>query len=697
MKKILQYGAPLLFCVGSQALAEPQNKDILGLSLKELLEIKVYSVTKSDSLIDAAPASVTVISKNDIARYGYQTIAEALQTVAGFASTDNLVYSDFGVRGSHAGVRAASRIIKVLVNGHPISFRSSGQNFIDDSLFSLAIVERIEIIRGPASTLYGANAYLGVVNIVTTDSPDFEQYRGSISYQDYQLAKQEYQLNLSATGKGDNYQFLLDLSFVTKDRSGLELPQISPESAMFYDGNNNLHATTRNDNSKPSNFFFTWQYDFSEDANMNLQAMRQTVNSDNAFSDLNPLSDIGYNRINIINQQISLTHEFQMNSQHQLRTKFLFHRGDTGDDDRTEIGANDFFLKRRSGFDAIEAQAELVTQWESFGQTLFGFDHNDEDFDLETFYRVERATGQVTSLTPPATTTIDNTGFYAQWQFPFSETLTSIIGHRFDNNSIINSQSSSRIGLVWRYQENLTFKFLAGNSFQSPSAELLFREAVQAGDIIGNENLRPQKAKTYEVVMDWKPDENWYANLTIFQTEVDNLVTYRTDFTNLFAQNSTESKSKGFELELKFNQNQWNAYANLSFHEMEISPDPNNLFVLEHRKNGEIFPEEMINLGTSYNFEKYQTVVSLEHRYGSERPASSQNVIIAQQFYELDAYQVSSLFMRKDLGSMLNHGNANIQFKVRNLFDNRYVNPGFGGIDFPSLGRRYQLTFEWAF
>ena len=677
-------------------MAAPQDKDILGLSLKELLEVKVYSVTKNDSLIDEAPASITVISKNDIARYGYKTVSEALKTVAGFASTDNLVYTDFGVRGSHAGVRAASRIIKVLVNGHPITFRSSGQNFLDDSLFSLAIVERIEVIRGPASTLYGANAYLGVVNIITTDSPDFEQFRGAISYQDYQLAEQEYQLNLSATGHGDKYQFLLDLSLTSKDHSGLKLPHISPESALYYDDNNNLHAISRGNDAEPSNAFFTLQYEFSDEARFHFQAMRQTINSDYAFSDLNPLSNNGYNRIHLVNQQINATHEYHF-GQHQLRSILRFHDGDTGDDDRTEVGATDFFLKRRSAFDAIEMEFELVSNWGELGQTLIGFDHSDEDFNLETFYRVERAGGQRTSLTPPRMATIDNTGIYAQWQMPISKTVTSILGYRFDNNSITDSQNSFRIGLVWQYKDNLTFKFLAGNSFQSPTAELLYREAVQAGDIIGNENLRPQKAKTYEFVVDWKPTDNWYLNLTAFQTKVNNLVTYRTDFTNLFAQNSTESKSNGIEFELKFNRENWNAYTNFSFHDMDIEKDPNSLFVLEHQQNGEIIPEEMVNLGASYFFENNKTVVSFEHRYGSERAASSQNVIIAQQFYKLSNYQDSSLFVRKDLDSLFNRGKANLQFKVRNLFNNQYVNPGFGGIEYPDIGRRYQLTFEWLF
>ncbi len=672
------------------------ESDLTALSLQELLNVKVYTATKSELGINQVPASITVINQSDIKRFGYANVAEIINHVAGFSSTNNLVYEDFGVRGSHAGVRAASRIMKVLVNGKPITFRSSSQNFLGDSLFSLSIVDRIEIIRGPASALYGANAFLGVINIVTTQSPDFNSHRGSVSYYNYQLSEDGLAVNGSTQFNSENYQLLIDLSFKRLQRGGLELPKISPEASSFYANENNLHAKSRDNNSTPMNFFATWQYQHKRHK-IGLQAFRQIINSDNPFSDLNPLRDTGYNQFHIINQHLSLDHEYTINNQHQLRSQLIWSDGDTGDDDRIELGADDHYLKRRSGFDALDLQFELSSDWNHLGHTLIGVDHTNEDFSLETFYRVERESGDITSLMPADSAKVDNTGLYFQWQKSVSESVDTIFGLRRDNSSISDKQNSVRLGFVWLFQPNLSLKLLAGNSFQAPSVELLYRNAVQAGDIIGNHNLASQKAKTIELIMDWSLSNSWKINMTGFQTKVDDLVVYQTDFTNLFAKNSSTSHSKGIEVEIKYQKNNWHNYANFSYHQMDITPSQTSLFFLEQREDGEIFPQKMLNVGMSYLFKEQQVTASLEYQYASERPASSQNILIAQKFYQLDSHQDTSLYVRKELNQFFDHGRARLGLKIRNLFNNQYVNPGFGGIDYPNLGRRYQLTFEWLF
>jgi iron complex outermembrane receptor protein len=114
-----------------------------------------------------APASVTIITAEDIRRFGYRTLAEALQNVRGMVVSDDHNYSYIGVRGFAVPGDYNSRVL-FLVDGHSINegvFESAliGQG----GLIDMRAVERIEVIRGPGSSVYGTSALFAVVNIVT--------------------------------------------------------------------------------------------------------------------------------------------------------------------------------------------------------------------------------------------------------------------------------------------------------------------------------------------------------------------------------------------------------------------------------------------------------------------------------------------------------------------------------------------------
>ena len=131
------------------------------------LDDQVTSATKIAQSISEAPAIITVISRDKIIDRGYETVAEALGALPGFFINSDYILPDAGVRGVSGELRGGSRLIKVMVNGHPVSFRSETTNWLNGALIPMDAIDRIEVIRGPGSALYGANAFLGVVNIIT--------------------------------------------------------------------------------------------------------------------------------------------------------------------------------------------------------------------------------------------------------------------------------------------------------------------------------------------------------------------------------------------------------------------------------------------------------------------------------------------------------------------------------------------------
>ena len=127
---------------------------------------KVGAASKQALSVDQAPASVTVITREELRAFGYQTLAEALQAVRGFFLADDRIYTYVGVRGFQPPGDLNTRIL-ILWDGHPINDVWAGQAFTARDLEAdLSAVDRIEVVRGPASILFGTGAFFGVINVV---------------------------------------------------------------------------------------------------------------------------------------------------------------------------------------------------------------------------------------------------------------------------------------------------------------------------------------------------------------------------------------------------------------------------------------------------------------------------------------------------------------------------------------------------
>ena len=153
--------------VSTSVSAQSQLPD---LDLEDLMTLdagQVFGASERLQPVIEAPASVSFITKEEIARYGYRTLAEILRAVRGLYVVNDRNYSFIGTRGFALPGDYNSRIL-LLVNGHRVNDNVFGQAEIGAE-FGLdpAMFERVEIIRGPASSLYGDSAFFAVVNVIT--------------------------------------------------------------------------------------------------------------------------------------------------------------------------------------------------------------------------------------------------------------------------------------------------------------------------------------------------------------------------------------------------------------------------------------------------------------------------------------------------------------------------------------------------
>ena len=141
------------------------------LSLEDLANVSIYTASKHMQSASDAPASVTVVTVDEIQKYGYRTLADILQSVRGFYITYDRDYSFVGVRGFGRLGDWNTRIL-LLIDGHRVNNNILGQAMLGtEFLLDVDLIERVEIIRGPSSSLYGADAFFAVINVITRKAP----------------------------------------------------------------------------------------------------------------------------------------------------------------------------------------------------------------------------------------------------------------------------------------------------------------------------------------------------------------------------------------------------------------------------------------------------------------------------------------------------------------------------------------------
>ncbi|HVW27000.1 MAG TPA: TonB-dependent receptor [Polyangiaceae bacterium] len=128
---------------------------------------QVQAASRSTESVEDAPTSVTIISREELLAFGYPTIVDAVRGVRGMYVWDDHSYESIGVRGLGRLGSYGNRIL-VLIDGQPTNDDWLGSSYVGfDGRTDLADIERIEIVRGPGSVLYGTNAFSAVINLVT--------------------------------------------------------------------------------------------------------------------------------------------------------------------------------------------------------------------------------------------------------------------------------------------------------------------------------------------------------------------------------------------------------------------------------------------------------------------------------------------------------------------------------------------------
>lgn len=150
---------------------------------------EVSAASRYTESIEDAPASVSIVSREELRAMGYPTIAEALRGIRGLYLSDDRSYVTLGVRGFSRPGDYGNRIL-VTIDGHPANDNYIWSSYIGyDGRVDLEDVERIEIVRGPGSVVYGTSAFFAVINVVTRDKSQKAHAEIGVSHADYGVGR----------------------------------------------------------------------------------------------------------------------------------------------------------------------------------------------------------------------------------------------------------------------------------------------------------------------------------------------------------------------------------------------------------------------------------------------------------------------------------------------------------------------------
>ena len=610
----------------------PKAADLTEMPLEALMNIdvpKVYGASKIEQRETEAPASITVVTADEIKKYGHRTLADVLETVQGFNVSYDRNYAFLGARGVSLG-DFNDRIL-VLVDGHRVNNNyNDGAAIGTDFLLDVDLIDRVEVIRGPEAVLYGNNAFFGVINVVTRRGQQLNGFEVSGEYGEFDTYKTRVTYGKLFT---NGVELLLSGTYYNSEG----------QDRLYYkefntpDQNNGVAQNMDGDLS--GGFFgslgyrdFTWEGAFNRREKVNPTAQFSTTFND---SDLRTMDERDYTSFKFTHsfpEEVDVTAQVYYDRYiHEIGypvVPTLFKETDVGDWWGAELQVN----KRL---------------WDRHVITVGG-EYRDD-------FRQDSLTTDQTTTYSDIHTNRQSYGIYVQGDFEVLTNLHFNAGMRYDQYGDFDPAIDPRLALIYNPWEGSTFKAIYGTAFRAPS----FYE-VSTSDHV----LEPETITSYELVAEQNIGQHLRPSLSVFYNEMHDLLVFDSGtFTNF------DANTKGVELALEaFWPNGIRGRASYSFQETHDTmtawdmPDS---------------PNHLLKFNLSVPVVRDKLFASLELQYTSNRrslhnttdPISGQPITV--QGEETGGFGVVNLTLfSKNIVK-----NLEFSASVYNLLDTRYGDP----------------------
>lgn len=519
--------------------ADPLALDPATLSLEQLVELpldSVYAASAYAQKISEAPASVSIITQEDIERFGYRTLADVLRSVRGFYVTNDRNYSYLGVRGFSRPGDYNARIL-LLIDGHRLNDNVFGSALLGTEFpLDLDLVERIEVVRGPSSSLYGTSAFFGVINVITRATNELSgvHVAGSVASLNSRRGRVTW-----GHGFRNGTQVLLSGSMFASDGQRhlyfreFDTPETNRGIARDVDADGFAHMLAR-----------------VRRGGLTIQALHGTRDK------VVPTASFG-TRFNDPRSGTIETQQF-LDAFYERAVGRGWHASARLHVDRYAYDGTYVF----AGDDAPPASGDVInldfargTWWgaESKVRRRLSARHT-VAFGGE--YRNNFRQDQYNYDLAPRVAYLDdrrhstNWAVYAQDEFKVHARLLLNLGLRFDQYDTFGGTTNPRAAVIYIPAPRTTIKLLHGSAFRAPNTYELFYEQPEHQK--ASPWLRPETTRTSEVVVEQVLGGGLRAGATAFHYAVKDLITQQTDPDDelLVYNNVDRIRARGLEFEL---------------------------------------------------------------------------------------------------------------------------------------------------
>ncbi len=534
----------------------------------------VSIATGSTQPIAKAPAVASVITASQIRAMGARNIDQVLETVPGLHLTRSPLYNSMYIfRGVNADFNPQ---VLMLINGIPITNLFQGDRNLVWTGMPVESISRIEVIRGPGSALYGADAFAGVINIVTKTPGEVKQNSAGVRVGSFDTT------DIWFTGAGEKGElgYMGSIELTKSDGSDAVIGSDAQSLLDLITGTavsnapGSVNRSSENIELRVEATYKKLRLRAGSQIRNNIgdgAGAAQALNQGNKFSSQRFNVDLTYTDEEMFDNTLVEFQTSYFDTSQEVEGNFiLYPAGSTGPfldpfgvpifppfpdgvignpeifERHTRFGVrlehsgiNKHRISAGAGY--YDGEIDKITESKNFG------------FNPETMLPILPGDPLVdVSDTPFVFLTEDsrdNSYVFLQdvWLLANDWELTA--GLRHDNYSDFGSTTNPRLALVWSTSYKLTTKFLYGEAFRAPS--FAQTRAINNPLILGNINLEPEEIKSYELAFDYRPNYELTLMTNFFYYDWTDIIQFVPDAnnSNRTAQNSGEQTGYGMEFE----------------------------------------------------------------------------------------------------------------------------------------------------